>query len=42
MRSETPKAPLTELLHNKKVLHNMRNLPETPKSYFLAFWGPLL
>jgi hypothetical protein len=34
--------------HNKKGLHNMRNLPETPiiflvyspKSYFLAFLGP--
>jgi hypothetical protein len=45
MRSESPKAPLTQLIHNKKGLHNMRNLPETPiiflvytpKSYFLAF-----
>jgi hypothetical protein len=50
MRSETPKAPLTYLFHNKKRLHNMRNLPETPiiflvyspKSYFLAFWGAIL
>jgi hypothetical protein len=48
MRSETPKAPLTQLFHNKKGLRNMRNLPETPivslvyspKSYFIAFWGP--
>jgi hypothetical protein len=47
MRSETPKAPLTELFHNKKELHNMRNLPETPiiflvyspKCYFLALLG---
>jgi hypothetical protein len=47
MRSETPKAPLTQLFHNKKGLHHMRNLPETPiiflvyspKSYFLAFFG---
>jgi hypothetical protein len=50
MRSETPKAPLTYLFHNKKGLHNMRNLPETPiiflvyspKSYFLAFFGATL
>jgi hypothetical protein len=50
MRSETPKAPLTLLFHNKKGLRNMRNLPETPiifvvyspKSYFLAFLGPFL
>jgi hypothetical protein len=48
MRSEISKAPLTYIFHNKKGLHNMRNLPETqviflvypPKSYFLAFWGP--
>jgi hypothetical protein len=47
MRSETPKAPLTLLFRNKKGLHNMRNLPETPiiflvyssKSFFLAFGG---
>jgi hypothetical protein len=32
MRSETPKAPLTLLFHNKKGCHNVRNLPETPIS----------
>jgi hypothetical protein len=30
MRCEPPKAPLTQHFHNKKVLHNVRNLPETP------------
>jgi hypothetical protein len=47
MRSETPKAPLTQLFHINKWLHNMRDLPETPiiflvyspKSYFIAFGG---
>jgi hypothetical protein len=50
MRSETPKAPLTQLFHNKKGLHNMRNLPKTPviflmyspKSYFLALFEAIL
>jgi hypothetical protein len=48
MRSEPPKAPLTKPFHNQIGLYNVRNLPETPiislvhspKSYFLAFWGP--
>jgi hypothetical protein len=31
MRSETPKVTLTKLFHDEKGLHNMRNLPKTPK-----------
>jgi hypothetical protein len=50
MRSKLPKHPLPQLFHNKKGLHNMRNLPETPiiflahspKSYFLALFGAIL
>jgi hypothetical protein len=38
------------IFHNKKGLHNMRNLPETPiiflvylpKCYFVAFFGTIL
>jgi hypothetical protein len=47
MRSESPKAPLTQPFHNKKGLYNVRNLPETPiiflvyltKKLFSSFLG---
>jgi hypothetical protein len=50
MRSEPPKALLTQHVHNIKGLYNVCNLPETPiiflvyspKSYFLVFWGAIL
>jgi hypothetical protein len=35
MRFETPKAPLTQLFHNKKGLYNERNVPETPITFLV-------